>query len=78
MVEFQEDDPENPLDWSSTRKWFSTAIVTQSVFVVTPTSLADSESFNEFIDEVTISTEVFTVGVSSSCLALQLAPTYEH
>jgi hypothetical protein len=60
VVEFQKDDPHNPMNWSLSRKWFITAIVTLSVFAITLTSSAYSESTNEVIGDFDISTEVFT------------------
>ncbi|PCG95819.1 Major facilitator superfamily domain, general substrate transporter [Penicillium occitanis (nom. inval.)] len=72
VVEFQKDDPEKPMNWGSTRKWFLTSIVTWSVFAVTFTSSAYSESSNEIIAEFDISTEVFIVGVSIFVLGSEL------
>lgn len=74
VVEFWKDDPENPMNWSSARKWFLTAIVTWSVFVVTFTSSAYSESSNEVIGEFNISNEVFIVGVSIFVLGFAVGP----
>lgn len=74
VVEFQKDDPENPMNWGPTRKWFLTSIVTWSVFAVTFTSSAYSESSNEIIDEFDISTEVFIVGVSIFVLGFAIGP----
>lgn len=74
IVEFQKDDPENPMNWSPLRKWFITAIVTWSVFAVTFTSSADSESSNEVISEFNISTEVFIAGVSIFVLGFAIGP----
>lgn len=56
------------------RKWFLTAIVTWSVFAVTFTSSAYSESSNEVIGEFNISTEVFIVGVSIFVLGFAIGP----
>jgi hypothetical protein len=74
VVEFQKDDPENPMNWGSSRRWFITFIATLSVFVVTFTSSAYSESSNEVIGEFNISTEVFTVGVSIFVLGFAIGP----
>jgi hypothetical protein len=74
VVEFQKDDPEKPMNWGSTRKWFLTSIVTWSVFAVTFTSSAYSESSNEIIAEFDISTEVFIVGVSIFVLGFAIGP----
>ncbi|GFF51585.1 putative MFS transporter [Aspergillus udagawae] len=72
IVEFQKDDPGNPMNWSQLRKWFITAIVTFSVFAITFTSSAYSASANELIPDFNISTEVFTVGLSLFVLGSEL------
>lgn len=74
LVEFQKDDPGNPMTWSRFRKWFITAIVTVSVFAVTFASSAYSESANEVIAEFNISAEVFIVGVSLFVLGFAIGP----
>ncbi|KAH1367434.1 hypothetical protein KXW98_002478 [Aspergillus fumigatus] len=72
IVEFQKDDPGNPMNWSQFRKWFITAIVTFSVFAITFTSSAYAASANELIPDFSISTEVFTVGLSLFVLGSEL------
>lgn len=74
VVEFRQDDPGNPLNWSQFRKWFITTIVTLSVFAVTFTSSAYSESFDEVIRDFSISTEVFILGVSLFVLGFAIGP----
>ena len=74
IVEFRKDDPGNPMNWSQWRKWSITAIVTLSVFAVTFTSSAYSESSNEVIRDFDISTEVFIVGVSLFVLGFAIGP----
>ncbi|GFF92859.1 MFS multidrug transporter, putative [Aspergillus udagawae] len=74
IVEFQKDDPGNPMNWSQLRKWFITAIVTVSVFAITFTSSAYSASANELIPDFNISTEVFTVGLSLFVLGFAIGP----
>ncbi|KAK8061632.1 hypothetical protein PG994_007998 [Apiospora phragmitis] len=64
IVEFQRDDPGNPINWSQFRKWSITAIVTMSVFIVTLTSSAYSSSAQELMPELNISRVVFILGVS--------------
>ncbi|RYP65998.1 hypothetical protein DL769_006164 [Monosporascus sp. CRB-8-3] len=73
VVEFQKDDPGNPMNWSQFRKWFITTIVTLSVFAVTFTSSAYS-SPNDVIRDFNISTEVFVVGVSLFVLGFAIGP----
>ena len=74
VVEFRRDDPSNPMNWSQFRKWFITTIVTLSVFAVTLTSSAYSESANEIIRDLKISNEVFIVGVSLFVLGFAIGP----
>lgn len=74
MVEFQKDDPGNPMNWSQFRKWFITAIVTLSVFAVTFTSSAYSVSAEGIVGEFDISTEVFILGVSLFVLGFAIGP----
>ncbi|KAJ5579990.1 Major facilitator superfamily domain general substrate transporter [Penicillium hispanicum] len=72
VVEFQKDDPGNPMNWSSSRKWFITTIATFSVFAVTLTSSAYSVSANEVFESFDVSTEVFTLGLSLFVLGSEL------
>lgn len=74
IVEFQKDDPENPMNWGQTRKWFVACIATLSVFVVTFTSSAYSESSREILREFGTSSEVFVVGVSVYVLGFAIGP----
>lgn len=74
VVEFQKDDPGNPMNWSQFRKWFITAIVTLSVFAVTFTSSAYSVSAEGIVGEFDISTEVFILGVSLFVLGFAIGP----
>lgn len=75
VVEFQKDDPRNPMNWSSFRKWLITFIATISVFAVTLTSSAYSVSANEvFQDFDDISPSVFTLGLSLFVLGFAIGP----
>lgn len=74
VVEFQKDDPGNPMNWGSFCKWFITTIVTFSVFAVTFTSSAYSVSANEVFHDFDISAEVFTLGLSLFVLGFAIGP----
>lgn len=75
VVEFIKDDPGNPMNWGSSRKWLITAIATVSVFAITLTSSAYSVSANEiFQDFHDISSEVFTLGLSLFVLGFAIGP----
>ncbi|KAI1622248.1 major facilitator superfamily domain-containing protein [Exophiala viscosa] len=62
------------MNWSHLRKCFITAIATLSVFAVTLTSSAYSESSNEVMRDFDISAEVFIVGVSLYVLGFAVGP----
>ncbi|KAJ5281774.1 hypothetical protein N7478_007146 [Penicillium angulare] len=74
VVEFQKDDPGNPMNWGSFRKWFITFVATISVFAVTLTSSAYSVSANEIFQDFDISSEVFTLGLSLFVLGFAIGP----
>lgn len=74
LVEFHNHDTGNPMNWSQFRKWVVTTIVTLSVFAVTLTSSAYSQSSNEIINEFNISTEIFISGVSLFVLGFAIGP----
>nr|AQV03243.1 putative family 1 drug:H+ antiporter [Aspergillus nidulans] len=74
VVEFHKDDPGNPMSWGEARKWFTTTIVTFSVFAVTFTSSAYSVSAAKVFQDFDISTEVFTLGLSLFVLGFAIGP----
>ncbi|KAJ5653215.1 Major facilitator superfamily domaingeneral substrate transporter [Penicillium lividum] len=74
IVEFQKDDPGNPMNWGSFRKWSITFIATISVFAITLTSSAYSASSVEIFEDFDISTEVFTLGLSLFVLGFAIGP----
>ncbi|KAK4870211.1 hypothetical protein LT330_005265 [Penicillium expansum] len=74
IVEFQKDDPGNPMNWGSFRKWSITFIATMSVFAITLTSSAYSASSSEIFEDFDISTEVFTLGLSLFILGFAIGP----
>nr|WGG62599.1 SorD [Stagonospora sp.] len=76
VVEFQKDDPSNPMNWSQTRKWFITAIVTLSVFIVTMTSSAPSSSSQELTPEFNLSRIEFTLSISLFVLGFAIGPAF--
>lgn len=74
LLEFQKDDPSNPMNWGESRKWSIAAIATFSVFAVTFTSSAYSVSANEVFQNFDISTEVFIAGLSLFVLGFAIGP----
>jgi hypothetical protein len=76
VVEFQKNDPSNPMNWSQSRKWFITAVVTMSVFIVTMTSSAPSSSSQELIPDFNISRIEFTLTISLFVLGFAIGPAF--
>jgi hypothetical protein len=76
VVEFQRDDPSNPMNWSQSRKWFITSIVTMSVFIVTMTSSAPSSTSRELTPNFNISRIEFTLTISLFILGFAIGPAF--
>ncbi|KAH7024535.1 putative MFS transporter [Microdochium trichocladiopsis] len=76
VVEFQKDDPSNPMNWSQSRKWFITAVVAMSVFVVTFASSAPSSSFQGLIRDLDVSRIEFTLIISLFVLGFAIGPAF--
>jgi hypothetical protein len=74
VVEFYEGDSENPMNWSSFRKSAIAAIVTLSVFAVTFTSSAYSESSIEIMQDLKMGSEIFILGLSLFVLGFAIGP----
>ncbi|OKO93842.1 hypothetical protein PENSUB_12121 [Penicillium subrubescens] len=74
VVEFYEGDSENPMNWSSFRKSAIAAIVTLSVFAVTFTSSAYSESSIELMQDLKMGSEIFILGLSLFVLGFAIGP----
>lgn len=74
IVEFYSGDLSNPMNFTSTRKWFIIFIVTMSVFAVTLTSSAYSGSTNELLEQFHCSTELFALGISLYVLGFAIGP----
>jgi len=74
VVEFMANDSHNPMNFSITRKWFITFIVTLSVFAITLTSSAYSGSAEEIIAEFNSSSEVYALGISLFVLGFAIGP----
>ena len=65
VVQFEEpNDPGNPMNWGSARKWGITAILTGMTFVTTFTSAIFSTSVNATAEEYHASTQIMTLGTS--------------
>ncbi|KAG4425427.1 hypothetical protein IFR04_001346 [Cadophora malorum] len=73
-VEFLPNDPRNPMNFSTPRRWFITSIGTLSVFAITLTSSAYSGSAKEIKDEFDVSSEIYTLGISLFVLGFAVGP----
>jgi hypothetical protein len=76
VVEFQRDDASNPMNWSQARKWFITAIVTMSVFIVTMASSAPSSTSRELTPQFHLSRIEFTLTISLFVLGFAIGPAF--
>ncbi|KAK3938462.1 major facilitator superfamily domain-containing protein [Diplogelasinospora grovesii] len=74
VVEFVHGDPHNPMNFSESRKWFITSIVTLSVFAVTLTSSAYSASAHQITAEFDASSELFALGIALFVLGFAVGP----
>lgn len=74
VVEFRPNDPDNPMDFPSWRKWMITGIATLSVFAVTLTSSAYSASAGQIPPEFHASNELFQAGVALFVLGFAVGP----
>lgn len=74
IVEFTPNDPSNPMNFSSARKWLITSIGTLSVFAITLTSSAYSGSARAIIAELHTTTELFSLGIALFVLGFAVGP----
>ncbi|KAL2150162.1 hypothetical protein VTH82DRAFT_7838 [Thermothelomyces myriococcoides] len=76
VVEFAKNDPTNPMNFSETRKWFITSIVTLSVFAITLTSSAYSASAQQIQAEFGADSEMFALGIALFVLGFAVGPAF--
>ncbi|KAJ9151386.1 MFS transporter, DHA1 family, multidrug resistance protein [Pleurostoma richardsiae] len=74
LVNFPPNDPRNPMNFSTPKKWFITSVVTASVFAVTLTSSAYSGSSKEITRDFGISSELAAAGISLFVLGFAVGP----
>lgn len=74
VVKFKPEDPANPMNWLSARKWLYIGIATISVFAVTMTSSAYSVSSKEITREFHSSSELFSLGIALYVLGFAVGP----
>ncbi|KAL5120321.1 hypothetical protein ACEQ8H_001879 [Pleosporales sp. CAS-2024a] len=74
VVEWMENDPRNPMQWSNGKKWLSTILTANSVLVISFCSSAFSGGIEQIMEEFHVSQEVVTLGVSLFVLGFALGP----
>jgi multidrug resistance protein len=74
IVEFTPNDPHNPMNFTSTRKWLLTSITTISVFAITLTSSAYSGSAKSLMADIRTTTELFSLGIALFVLGFAVGP----
>ncbi len=73
-VSWTEDDPRNPMLYSSTKRWSIVMIVALAALLVSIDSSAYSGSATEIIPHFDVSQEVFTLGISLFVLGFAVGP----
>jgi hypothetical protein len=68
------DDPDNPMNWSKTKKWISTIMLGIMTFCVTFASSVFSNATEPTAIEYGVSTEVTTLGTSLFVLGFAVGP----
>jgi hypothetical protein len=63
-VDFEHEDPENPLNFSPARKWFITILVVMITILVAAAAGAYSPAMSDLMREFGVSSEVATLGIS--------------
>jgi hypothetical protein len=63
-VDFEHEDPENPLNFSTARKWFITSLVVTMTILVAAAAGAYSPIMPDLMREFGVSSEVATLGIS--------------
>lgn len=75
IIEFKPGDENNPMNFSASKKWLITSVVTTSVFAVTLTSSAYSASSQQILAEFHSSKEVFALGISLFVVGFAVGPS---
>ncbi|KAL1961145.1 hypothetical protein VTO42DRAFT_3090 [Malbranchea cinnamomea] len=75
LVEWSgESDPENPMNWSLARKWYTTMMLSMLTFCITFSSSIFSQATQVAADEFGVSTTVTTLATSFVVLGFGLGP----
>lgn len=74
VVDWIENDPRNPMTWSTTKKWVIILAVANAVLVVSFCSSAFSGGIVHIMKEFNVSQEIVTLGISFFVLGFALGP----
>ena len=74
VVEWIDNDPRNPMNYSELKKWSITAVVAIATLAVAFVSSAYSGGARQIIGEFGCSQEIFTLGVSLFVLGFAIGP----
>ncbi|KAI1296157.1 MFS general substrate transporter [Xylaria venustula] len=76
IVDWDENDPENPMNWPKSKKWFVTTVWSTLTFCVTFASSVFSSATDATAKEFHVSDEVMVLGSSLFVLGFALGPTF--
>jgi multidrug resistance protein len=74
IIDWLDYDPENPMKWKTSYKWFVAMIVTAATLAVDFASSAYSGPFNELREQFHVGDEVITLGLSIYVLGFAVGP----
>ncbi|KAF2730285.1 MFS general substrate transporter [Polyplosphaeria fusca] len=74
IVCFSPNDPEDPRNWSSFRKWLMVAVIMPIDFSVSWGASGFSPAVTDFVDDMGVSREIATLGLSLYILGLAFGP----
>lgn len=74
VVEWLPDDPENPMTWQDSYKWFLVFVVAFATLAVSFDSAAFTGGLNQLIVQFSASVELVTAGISLFVLGFALGP----
>ncbi|KAL9714881.1 hypothetical protein Ac2012v2_001541 [Leucoagaricus gongylophorus] len=74
IVGWVPDDPENPYNWSKTRRWFITAQLAMSTFTVSFSSSAYTGGLQGIQRDLNVSNDIAILGISLYVLGFALGP----
>ena len=76
IIDWLDEDPENPKTWSSLYKWFISLIVCTATLGVAFVASAYVGPFNEITSGFDVDEEVFILGLSLYAIAFAIAPLF--